>query len=251
MMEKKKILEEGLLEKYLLNELTAVERIAVEKALENDLELKQQFDALEMDFEQMAFENAVQPNESIKKVLQEQLQSTTSNRKNSISFMAAAGLALLFLLSAFFLYNKWQETENNLNLIRSQTLSLQQRIELLEKNNQVTNDLLKFINGPNTIPLVLLGNDKALGSRAVAYVNHSEKSVMVNVLGLSKLPKNQTYQIWSDVDGEMISMGLLPPDEELVPVKYIDKAASLNITIEPIGGSEHATVENLVSFVTF
>ena len=73
---------------------------------------------------------------------------------------------------------------------------------------------------------------------------------MVSPQGLPNLPDNQTYQMWSDVDGEMIDMGLLPNDKELVTLKYIDRAESLNITIEPAGGNDHPTVERLISYVT-
>ena len=45
----------------------------------------------------------------------------------------------------------------------------------------------------------------------------------------------------------MINMGILEADQEYIPVRYIDKAESLNITIEPAGGSEHPTVEQLIS----
>jgi anti-sigma-K factor RskA len=47
----------------------------------------------------------------------------------------------------------------------------------------------------------------------------------------------------------MINMGTLNTDNELVPLKYIENAESLNITIEPAGGSDHPTVEELVSYV--
>jgi hypothetical protein len=57
------------------------------------------------------------------------------------------------------------------------------------------------------------------------------------------------YQMWADVDGVMINMGLLPADADLIPVKYIDRAESFNITIEPAGGNDHPTVENLISNV--
>lgn len=45
----------------------------------------------------------------------------------------------------------------------------------------------------------------------------------------------------------MISMGLLPTDKDLVALTYIEKAESLNITIEPKGGNDHPTVERLIS----
>ena len=81
----------------------------------------------------------------------------------------------------------------------------------------------------------------------MAYVNHKNQLVLVNPKGLPALPSDQTYQMWSDVDGEMINMGTFPTDTELVSLKYIENAESLNITIEPAGGSDHPNVEQLVS----
>ncbi len=80
-------------------------------------------------------------------------------------------------------------------------------------------------------------------------MNHKDKSVWVNPQSLPPLSEEETYQMWADVDGEMINMGLLPTDKELIALTYIDRAASLNITIEPKGGNDHPTVERLISNV--
>jgi hypothetical protein len=48
------------------------------------------------------------------------------------------------------------------------------------------------------------------GKRAVAYVNHKAQSVVVNPQALPTLSEEETYQMWADLDGEMISMGVAP-----------------------------------------
>ncbi len=249
-MDRKKILEEGFLEKYLLDELTDSERNTIESALQEDIELKKQFDLLEADFEHMAFENALEPHVRVKESLQRRLENKKVRRLHNIPFYAAASFALLFLLTSFFLYTKWQNAQRDLNSIQIETTVLKERLNVFEEKTEVANTKLNTINGPNIIPFVLTGNEKLPNSRAVAYINHAEKRVVVNSAGLPQLPKDQTYQMWSDVNGAMIDMGLLSPSEELVTLKYIDKAESLNITIEPAGGSEHPTVEKLISYVT-
>ena len=249
-MKKNKILEDGLLEKYLLDELSDNERLLVEDALHKDSDLRAEFDVLEANFEKMAFENAIAPNAHVKGALQKRIGTPGPKVRNRWPLMAAASLALLFLLTTFWMFNKWQAANDQLNLIESQTLSLQERLGVLEENYELTNNRLQLINSPNTIPLILRGNEKVPNSRAVAYVNHQNRLVVVNPQGLPNLPDNQTYQMWSDVDGEMIDMGLLPNDKELVTLKYIDRAESLNITIEPAGGNDHPTVERLISYVT-
>lgn len=251
MMDKEYILKEGLLEKFLLDDLTPDEAKAVELAISQDDDLKQQFLQIEADFERMALENAIPPPAHAKERLRNSLEGKTQNESIPKTWLGlAAGLALLFALTTFWMYSKWQSAQSTLDSLQNRTVVMQERLDLLEENYELTNNRLQIINSPNTIPFVLAGNEKAKNSRAVAYVNHNNKLVVVNPRGLPTLPQNQTYQMWGDVDGEMINMGLLPTDKDLVTLKYIDQAESLNITIEPAGGNDHPTVEQLISYVT-
>ncbi|MBS9462665.1 anti-sigma factor [Flagellimonas sp. 389] len=249
MMEKDKILDEGLLEQYLIGELSEEDALMVESALQKDIELKQHFLQMQDDFEKMGFENAVTPPFQVKYELQKRLETPLAKKTNRMPLLVAASLALVFMLSTVWLYTKWQNTEKNLESLQITTADLQNRLDNLEQSYLLTSNRLETINNPNVIPLILYGNDIAPNSKAVAYVNHTTKLVVVNPQGLPKLPANKTYQMWSDVDGEMINMGIVPTDEELVTLKYIDRAESLNITIEPAGGNDHPTVEQLVSYV--
>ena len=167
-MKKNKILEDGLLEKYLLDELSDNERLLVEDALHKDSDLRAEFDVLEANFEKMAFENAIAPNAHVKGALQKRIGTPGPKVRNRWPLMAAASLALLFLLTTFWMFNKWQAANDQLNLIESQTLSLQERLGVLEENYELTNNRLQLINSPNTIPLILRGNEKVPNSRAVA-----------------------------------------------------------------------------------
>ncbi|MEM7486782.1 MAG: anti-sigma factor [Bacteroidota bacterium] len=248
-MEKDKILGEGLLEQYLMGELSKEDVLMVENALQKDAELKQHFLQLQDDFEKLGFENAVAPPFQVKYELQKRLETPKVKTTTRTPLLAAASLALIFMLSAVWLYTKWQNAEKNLESLQITTADLQNRLDNLEQSYLLTSNRLETINNPNVIPLVLYGNAIAPNSKAVAYVNHKTKLVVVNPQGLPKLPTDKTYQMWSDVEGEMIDMGLVPTDKELITLKYIDKAESLNITIEPAGGNDHPTVEQLVSNV--
>lgn len=250
MMEKKRILEEGLLELYLTGELSEELIADVENALEEDKDLKEQFDALEADFERMGIEQAIDPPMEVKERIKDTLEQSNVRKINWLPLSIAAGLALLFAFSTFLMYSRWQEAENYLNVLESQTAELQRRVENLESDYQLTSTRLESINSVDVVPLVLYGNHKAPNAKAVAYVNHKNKVVIINPRGLPSLPNDRTYQMWSDVDGEMIDMGILSTDKELITLKYIDDAESLNITIEPAGGNDHPTVEELVSYVT-
>jgi anti-sigma-K factor RskA len=261
-MDKKKILEEGLLEAYLMGDLDPGQRATVAEAIAKDPSLKAAYGAMEEDFERMAFENAVVPPSRIKKSLESVLNAMDEDpgvrhlaidkkgqTKIQFRLMVAASMAALFAVSSFWLYSRWQDSEKNLQLVQRQTSELQNRMADLENDYQQTRSKYQTINNPNVQPFLLVGNQKLPNSRAIAYVNHQTKEVLLNTIGLPKLSDDKTYQLWADVEGEMIDMGLLPADRDLVSLNYIDKAESLNITIEPAGGSEHPTVENLVANV--
>ena len=250
MMERKKLLEEGLLEKYLLDELSAEEKREVAEAISADMEIREAFEQLEADFEKLAFENAIAPSPLIKQQLLQRVGGKVQKTTPRTWLWAAASLATLFLSSSFWMYNNWKVAQKGFNELQEQTTVLQDRLNALEENYLLTNQRLKTINGPQTIPLILHGNELVPNARAVAYVNHENKMVVVNAQGLPKLPEDKTYQMWSDVEGEMINMGLLQTDEELITLNYIEKAESLNITIEPAGGNDHPTVEKLIAYVT-
>ncbi len=261
-MDRKKILEDGLLELYLLGELPAEQEVVVANALQEDSDLRAVFRSMEDEFERMALENAITPPTTVRASLEAAMQQEPadtkvrslqtpepSSRNNTLRFLVAASFAALFALSSFWLYTQWQISKENLQVLQQQTSDLQNRLTDLEKNYQETNNRYRQINNPNVVPLLLVGNDLSPDSRATAYVNHQTKEVVVNPKGLVTLDDEHTYQMWADVEGEMINMGVVSTDREYISLTYIDKAESLNITIEPAGGNDHPTVERLISNV--
>ncbi len=262
-MDRKMIIEDGLLERYLLGELPENLCDELEQILQNDPSLKEMYSQMEADFERLAMDNAITPPSEVKTSLKEKLdlmgkseeqedpkiRRMVTPRNYSRSFLVAASLAALLAVSSFWLYSRWQLAEESLKLVQEQTNSLQDRVVTLEKNVEESENSFRKINNPNVTPLLLEGNEISPQSRAIAFVNHAEKEVILNPQGLSPLDQDHDYQMWADVDGEMINMGVIPKDNQLVALKYIDDAASINITIEPLGGSEHPTVERLISSV--
>ncbi len=259
-MDRQRIIEEGLLTPYLLGTLDKVQEAQVAQVLEQDEELQEIYSTLEADFERLAMENAVSPPETVLSGLKNELGTGSTSpvidlnaEKRTFTqlrsrLLVAASLAALFALSAFWFYSQWQDATDNLNTLQNQTTDLQLRINSLEENLQLTTRRYQTLTNPEVIPVVLEGNKIMPNSRAVAYLNHTSKEVVVNPKGLPPLEADKTYQMWADVDGVMINMGLVPTDEEWVELAYIDEAESLNITIEPAGGNDHPTVENLISY---
>ncbi|WP_273567644.1 anti-sigma factor [Maribacter halichondriae] len=261
-MDRKQILEEGLLELYLLGELTPGDEAKIVDVLKSDADLRRIFGELESDFEHMALENGMEPPSSVREALEKEVSSpkvpvktlslpteVKAKAPSKIRFLVAASLAALFALSSLWLYNNWQTADKNVRALEERSLDMEERLTTIEKNYNDTSNKLQKINDPNIVPLLLVGNEKLPEGRATAYVNHTTKEVFLNTKGLPAVENDKTYQLWADVDGVMIDMGIVPTNQELIAMQYIDNAESLNITIEPAGGSDHPTVENLVSNV--
>ncbi|MBW1297758.1 hypothetical protein GBO31_19765 [Aquimarina litoralis] len=260
MMDRNTIKDTGVLEQYLLGELSEKDAIAVEQILNEDQELQTYFNKMEDDMEQMAFENAIAPPTHIKSDLLNSIKNSETvseegvipiqkKKKISYRFAIAASLAALFLASSGWFYNEWKNTKATIVTLQKETTNLQDRLVTIEGDLKETDKWYQAINNPKVIQLVLNGNDKSPTSTAIAYVNHQNKEVILNPQGLSKLDNTKTYQMWADVDGEMIDMGVIAQDQEMMIMKYIENAESLNITIEPAGGNDHPTVEQLISNV--
>lgn len=260
-MDRKSILEKGLLTQYLLGELAREEALLLESEIQKDSVLQEKVEQLESDLEKMAMENAIAPPKGVRTSLMQavdnDLQETTiplhkippRNAFNPMRLLVAASLAALFALTSFFFYSRWQTAEENFILAQEAQQELQEELQSLSDEMKETQAVVSVLNNKDAIPFLLKGNSLSPEAKAVAYVNHNNKSVWVNPQALPKLSEEETYQMWADVDGEMISMGLLSTDKELIALTYIDKAASLNITIEPKGGNDHPTVERLISNV--
>jgi len=74
MMDKKSLLENGLLEQYLLGELNANQCEQIEQLLLFDNELKIYCDQLEEDFENIGLENAITPPSVVKSQLLDRIK---------------------------------------------------------------------------------------------------------------------------------------------------------------------------------
>ncbi|MDP5081388.1 MAG: anti-sigma factor [Winogradskyella sp.] len=258
-MDKKSLIEDGLLEQYLLGELNTTQCEQIEALLASDAELKAHFEALEFSFENLGLENAIIPPTVIKSQLLAELRSKsnsepkvlTLNKKSNTKFYLgiAASIAALFMIGSFWMYSQLNSVKQKLQTVETNNIELNTTIETLNTELEQTNSFYTGIVSPDTEQYILKGNDLAPDAKVISYVNHKSKSIVINTELLPELDADHDYQMWADVEGEMIDMGVISKNKKLIAMAYIDHAESLNITIEPAGGNEHPTVSRLVTNV--
>lgn len=259
MKDMNEILASGILQQYLLGELEVSDHKKVEGWMETYPDLRSHYQQMEEDLMQVAMENAITPPSQLKDSLLNQITKETQTQEKPVvpisrgrrnSYLPlVASLAALFLLSSIWLYNKVNSLEESVEVVTEENSTLKTNLEQLNTQFAETDRWYQAISNPDTQPWVILGNDNSPAAKAVSYVNHQDKTVILNTAGLPELDSEHDYQMWADVEGEMINMGVIPKDEAMVAMTYIDDAESLNITIEPAGGNDHPTVERLIGNV--
>lgn len=244
-------LDSDLLEKYLLGTTTEEENLQVERYIAMHPEVRKTYDELQDNLEAFAKMHALKTPEGLKAKILARIKSENVGRKRFFRYAVAASFAtLLFAGASYFFYDQNQSLQEENEMVTNQ-------IELLKEDmKQGLEDMRNqfiVLNNPKTKKYNVQGNKKAKELKAVAYVNPVKKLSYINVSKLPNLPENQCYQMWAEVNGKMINLGVIQEagdKENLMALPYSDEAIGY-ITIEPKGGNETPTVENIVANISY
>ncbi len=252
----KTFLESDLLEKYLIDNISTEELYKVEYFIDEYPEAKEQFSELENSLKVFAKSFAVKAPKDIKKNVMSYAQKDKNRAKSKIrlTYVAVACFAaLIFCSASIYLWQQNNLLINENNIVANKIKSLQS--DMVDTNSKLEDfkNQLTVLNKAETRKYVIKGNQRAKNLKTVAYINSDDKLSVLNIVSLPELPEGQVFQMWANIDGEMVSLGVLEKQEQkkLLSLPFKENALSYNITIEPKGGNEFATIENEVANVTF
>ncbi len=258
-MEKKvqDFLNSGLLDKYLIGTTSVSETVKVESYISKYPEVKEEYDLLQDQLELVAKAQAVQPPmftfDNIMDAIDEKpvIKMQPQRRAAHWFSIAASIAALVFAGTSYLLYEQNRSLLDENNTIADEIFDLRDDID---NNNDKLDDVMRQfmkLNNPETAKYVLRGNERAEDLKTVAYINPIEKSSLIDVVSLPEISEEQSYQLWAQMQDRMVNLGILDAsDRKLKSVPYIEDALSLNITIEPKGGNENASLENSVAEIS-
>lgn len=250
----KMFLDTDLLEKYLLGTTSRKEAKLVENYISVYPEVKKQYNELQENLESYSRAHALKAPKELKQVIISKITAgKTINRRRFYRYAIAASFAALMLAgTTYFFWNQNQKLINENALVNQKLKNLELDINSTNTNLEDIKNQFIVLNNPETHKYVLRGNQKAKELKTVAYINPVKKLSFINVAELPQLPEEQVFQMWANVNGQMVSLGVLEKAEnKLLSVPYNEDAISFNITIEPKGGNGTATVENTVANIEF
>lgn len=266
----KAYIESGILELYVLGDISAEEKLQVEDMASKYPEIKAEITEIERSMEFYAEEHAVEPPENLRhRVLGSLLVNLGDDRNftkavtrqdddnvatlpvtrvNSFyKYAFAACLTLLFIsvYGLVNLYSKLQDSNTQLTALQSDKVRIANQVNLMDSQLDMYRDTTYKV-------LRLKGLPKTPTAAMILAWNSVSKKVIVDVQSM-KLPKNDKqhqYQLWALVNGKPVDMGVFDaPAADTVGVKEMKAIASAQgfaVTLEPMGGSVNPTMDQMV-----
>lgn len=266
----KEWINSGIIESYVLGELSEAEAREVEEMAERHPEVKAEISQTELALEGLARKAAVEPRAGLKDDLFSKIDTTTSEEKTAPAqaprqapqpkvveirsnirpwqWLSAAAVALLILstLLIFYYRNQWQEAESQLAGYIAGERELSQQYQALRSDyEQLREQQEQVFTNPDFKQVRLKGTDVAPSAFAVVYWNDASDQVYLNPTGLPQPEAGKQYQLWGIVDGQPASAGVFDFQNELLAMQEIDGASAFAITLEPEGGSENPTLDTM------
>lgn len=247
----------GILEAYVMGELSAVEIAEVEKAISNYPEVRAELEKVEASIEALAFATAITPPEGIKNRIMDELKDETpiislsSSRDTSFfKYAAAASMFLAFtsIILAYTYWSKWQNAEDRLSDVIAQNQQFAENYNMVNQRLDNLQGTVAIMNDVAFQRIVMNGTDNSPDAVATVYWNASTEEVYLSIRNLKNLSQNQQYQLWAIIDGKPVDAGVFDATQNgsLLAMKSIGTgAAAFAVTIEPKGGSESPSLETM------
>jgi anti-sigma-K factor RskA len=265
----KAYIESGILELYILGDVSMDEKLQVEAMVIKHPAIKAELDEIERSMELYATENSIEPSPDLRsRILNSMLTNlgddNTFNKKpaqirdnvvalpaaktnNFYKYAFAACLALLLAsgIALMSMYNQLQQSNNQLAVMQLDKQHFANRVNLMDEQLGIFRDAsFKFLK--------LQGTAKApAGANITIAWSPVKKKVMID-MGTMKMPvndKNHQYQLWALVKGKPVDLGVFdknPDSTDMKEMKSTALADAFAVTLEPRGGSGSPTMDEMM-----
>ncbi|MEQ8424897.1 MAG: anti-sigma factor [Cyclobacteriaceae bacterium] len=249
----KEYISSGILEAYVLGDVTSSERVEIEQNLSKYPELKEELDRVERTVEEFTMTAAVQPSDVVRRkvlaVVGEIKDSKVVEMKPSAwRYATAASVAIAALTSymAYHYYNRWETTSQALDTLIAQNQQIAQDYNVVNEKLDKIQDDFSIIESAAFTRVVMKGTAIAPDAMASVYWNSGTQEVYLSIQNLKDLSQANQFQLWAIVDGKPVDAGVFDVGVEgLLQMKPIGKAVAFAVTIEPRGGKSSPTMETM------
>ena len=240
----------GIIESYVLGQLSDSEMAEVTAMALQYPELKTEIELVESTLIKYAAKNppaALKEKILTKLDLKESKIISLEEKKNtSIRWLVAASIILLIGSAIYniILMDKLRNTEDQLSVLSSEKEKYVKDFEAQSKSyGQMAQEMAILMN-PENKKIMLKGMQIAPTALAAIYWNQGTEAVYINVNSLPIPAKDKQYQLWAIVDGKPVDVGMMDLEAPgaLHKMKSIAGAQAFAVTLEKKGGSVNPTM---------
>lgn len=245
----------GILELYVAGQLSGTENLEVQKYADQYPEIKKEIEGIEAAV--LKLTKAASPGMSkdgfdkIQGRLGKIVELTPKTKKANWGSYWGWAAALLFAGGLIWLYLENDTLKSEIEVVTKERKSLEEQIIKARDKVIEAEEVLSNLRDQNVAVVALGGQEVSPESFAKAYWNQTEQKVYIDAQGLPEPPLGFTYQVWSLKLNPLTptSIGLLDDfannDSRLFELANANKSEAFGITLEPEGGSETPTLEQL------
>ncbi|MBK9254516.1 MAG: anti-sigma factor [Saprospiraceae bacterium] len=255
-MNVKEYISSGILELYVLGQLSPEEEREVEIMISQYTEVQREIYEISIGLEKYGQLSAIKAPDAITNKLFNNLPakntSVGTQNSNSKSSDKTSGTGYNFLTVLFAVTSVlgiimyfMQGAEH-----KSEIEQYKKSVALCDSIQQVSQTqfaLLKQINDPNNKIIDLTPTPGFQGIAVYLHHNAADRKNFLQLISLPEITSAQAFQLWSLKPGQdPIPLTVFADRNKIIEVAFEDNTATYAITIEPAGGSKTPSLDKLI-----
>ncbi|WP_111306873.1 anti-sigma factor [Confluentibacter sediminis] len=258
-MDIKAYIESGILELYVAGALSEKENKDVYKLMLEHPEISQE--VLEIESAVIKLTESVSQNDITNRIntIKQNLDFGNDDvkvvpiAKPKYNWITYSGWAASIILAAGLLWttNQNKALESNIQTVETQKSQLEIEVEYSKNNLNHAKTLISVLRDETITQVPLAGQGNFASTHAKVYWDKNTKRIFLDVEGLPEPPKGKVYQVWSLTLNPLtpVSLGTLDnfttKENKIFEIENLNESQAFGITLEPTGGSESPTMEQL------
>ncbi|MBR9854425.1 MAG: anti-sigma factor [Algicola sp.] len=257
-MDVKEYIASGTLELYVAGELSPEENLEVQHYAIQYPEIRKEIEEIEKTILEITKAASPDiPKDGFQKIRAEISNvipfapDRSVNKKVPLGNYLGWAASVILAIGLFWMYTENAKLKSEIELTNQEKQSIEDTLSDTQDRINIKENMLQQIRDKNVTVIALGGQTIAPTSYAKVYWNKEEQKVIIDAQGLPEPPTGFTYQVWSLKLDPLTptSIGLLDEfrsqDSKLFALENTNESEAFGITLEPEGGSETPTLEQL------
>ncbi|WP_142783622.1 anti-sigma factor [Changchengzhania lutea] len=258
-MDIKAYIESGILELYVAGALSDEENEQVYQLMQQHPEILQEVLEIEAAVVKLTASTSRRNIETLLQKVKITLGFNTDEAKvisivkPKYNWITYTGWAASVILAAGLL---WTVSENNtlksdIQTAETQENLLETQIENSKHSLAEANTLISVLRDDSIIEIPLGGQGEFSSAYAKVYWDKASNRIFLDAQGLPEPPRGKVYQVWSLTLNPLTPTSLgtiddfITDDNKIFEIKNPNSSEAFGITLEPAGGSDAPTMEQL------